>query len=393
MTQKIEIQELPLWKKLGAENVPLSFELELTARCNNNCRQCYINLPAGDRLAISKELSFSEIESIADQAAKMDAIWITLTGGEPLIRPDFEDVYMMLKKKGFLITLFTNACLVNDNHIKLFKKYPPRGIEVTVYGVTKLTYEEVTRVPGSYQSFMRGLDLMISNGVDVSLKAMALRSNLHELQVIKEFCAAKTKLPFRFDPFLHYRYDCDLLRNKEIQQERLSPEEIVVLEYSDSSRFEALKENCDTLFSTTPLTYEVCQACQDLVTCKEYESFNRLFRCGIGANEYNIAYDGQLRLCSTLNAPGLTFDLRKGSLNEGLNSLRANISTTKTESISILQTCKSCNITNLCSWCPATAYLETGDLEGAIPYFCAVAHARAEAIQKRTLDGDWKDNS
>src|SRR5665648_38573 len=144
------LPEFNLWQKLANRRVPLSFDLELTARCNNACSHCYINLPAGDKKARQKELTLDEISGIADQAVELGALWCLISGGEPLLREDFADIYVMLRRKGLLLSVFTNACLINEEHVALFQKYPPRDIEVTVYGVTQETYERVTQRPGSY---------------------------------------------------------------------------------------------------------------------------------------------------------------------------------------------------------------------------------------------------
>jgi len=53
----------------------------------------------------------------------------------------------------------------------------------------------------------------------------------------------------------------------------------------------------------------------------------------------------------------------------------------RTANEALLKSCKSCPYVNLCLWCPAHAHLETGALDGPTPYFCAVAHARAEMLQ------------
>jgi radical SAM protein with 4Fe4S-binding SPASM domain len=382
MAKKLEIQQLPLWEKLGKQQTPLSIEFELTARCYLNCRHCYINQPARDNLSKSKELTLDEIALIADQAADLGSMWCLLTGGEPLLRSDFTEIYMVLKKKGFLINVFTNACLIDNHHIQLFQHYPPRDIEVSVYGVTQETYESVTRVPGSFKAFKRGLDLLLSNGIGVTLKAMVLRSNLHEMEAIAKFCRDRSKLPFRFDPFLHLRYDRNPFRNEEIKQERLSSEEIVALEMHDEKRFQAMKNNCDNLIFPKSITYENFISTEEMNKSEEHKAFKKLFRCGIGNGGFSISYDGKLRLCSSSLAPVTSFDLRAGSLQEGLNTLRNRIRTMDTNSTLILKTCKSCEIVNLCMWCPEIAYLETGDLEGSVPYFCEVAHARAQAIKR-----------
>ena len=164
-TSAIEIQDFSLWDKMKEKGSLFSFDLEITARCNNNCRHCYINLSPGDSAAKSLELSPKEISDIANDAVKLGAIWCLITGGEPLLRPDFEEIYLLLKRKGLLLSVFTNATLINEKHIALFKKYPPRDIEVTVYGATKETYEGITRLPGSFDMFTRGLDLLVSSGI------------------------------------------------------------------------------------------------------------------------------------------------------------------------------------------------------------------------------------
>jgi len=110
-----------------------------------------------------------------------------LTGGEPLLRRDFSDIYLMLKRKGLLVSVFTNATLVRKEHIALFKKYPPRDIEVTIYGSNQATYEAVSRVSGSYQAFVHGLNALFEAGIPVRLKAMAMRSNLADIEAIAEF--------------------------------------------------------------------------------------------------------------------------------------------------------------------------------------------------------------
>ncbi|MBU4251821.1 MAG: radical SAM protein, partial [Candidatus Omnitrophica bacterium] len=161
------LPEFSLWDKFKQGRNLVSFDLEITARCNNNCRHCYINLPVSDQEAKNKELSFSQIKNIIDQAVDLGALWCLITGGEPLLREDFFDIYLYLKKKGLFISVFTNAALITEKQIKFFRKYPPRDIEVTVYGVTKEAYERVTRKPDSFTAFIRGLNLLLENNIRV----------------------------------------------------------------------------------------------------------------------------------------------------------------------------------------------------------------------------------
>ena len=366
MSETIEIQDFPLWNKLKDKRVPLAFDMEITARCNMNCAHCYINLPAGDQAAKTEEMSVEEILSIARQAVEMGAMWCLITGGEPLLREDFSEIYIGLKRLGLLVSVFTNATLINDEHIALFKKYPPRDIEITVYGVTKETYEAVTRRPGSFERFIHGLDALTINGVRIRLKAMAIQANLHEQQAIAYFCRERTKDYYRFDPQLHLRFDGNPGRNEEIRAQRLTSEQIVALENSDEQRINAMRKECDTLINEE-FTHYGC---------------DHLFHCGAGNGSFNVSYDGKFRLCSSLWAEGTTYDLRRGTLKDAWENFVPHVRDLRSRRKEYLESCRKCALVNLCLWCPADAHLETGMLDGSTPYFCEVAHKRAENVKK-----------
>jgi radical SAM protein with 4Fe4S-binding SPASM domain len=362
----MEIQDFSLWDKLKVKRAPISFDLEITARCNNDCRHCYISLPAGDQVAKRNELSREEILGIARQAAEMGAVWCLVTGGEPLLRDDFADIYLGLKRLGLLVSVFTNACLVTPVHVELFRKYPPRDIEVTVYGAAPTTYEGITRRPGSWKAFTRGLDLLLAAGLKVRLKAMALRSNVGEFDEISRFCRERTKDYYRFDPLLHLRFDGDSVRNEQIKSERLSPGEVVAIEQSDGERLGALRRGC---------------AEEDLIRPESgRQDCDHLFHCGAGSGSFSVGYDGTFRLCSSLWHPDTTYDLRRGTLRGAWEEWVPRVRELRGRDPEFLGKCRRCSLINLCLWCPAHAALETGALDAWVDYFCEVAHARAAAL-------------
>lgn len=363
--RSVTIQDHSLWGRLGERRVPLSFNLEITARCNNSCRHCYINLPAEDRSAQARELSPDQISRLADEAVSLGAMWCLITGGEPFLRDDFPEIYENLKRKGLLVSIFTNACLINESHIRLFKRCPPRDIEVSVYGVTGETYERITRRAGSFAAFRRGLDLLEGSGTKVRLKAVAMRSNVAELPAIERFCLERTKDYFRFDPFLHLRYDGNERRNAEIRAERLQPEEIVRIEQADAARVEALRKECGGPIVTEPIQGESVP----------------LFRCGTGNSGFSVSFDGLFRLCPDLWHPDCVYDLKKGALADAWNHFAPKVREKRTGRNEYLTTCQICPVIDLCFWCPAHAHLETGALDARIEYFCRVAHARARALK------------
>lgn len=360
----IRLPDFALWKKIGDKRIPLSFDLEITARCNNNCRHCYINLPPGDETALRDELTPEEIGNIADQAVSLGTLWCVITGGEPLLREDFFEIYRVLKSKGLLVSVFTNACLITDKHVELFRNYPPRDIEVTVYGAGEETYERVTRMPGSYAAFSRGLALLLEGGIKVSLKAMALRSNVHELPAIARFCRERARDFFRFDPFLNLRIDGNAVRNEEIRAQRLSPGEIIAIEQADPERSAAVEKRCGMLEKPVP--------------SQGLDNF--LFQCSAGADSFAVSYNGLFHPCPSLRHPDCLFDLRRGSLAGAWFDFTPRTLAMKTNNNGFLENCRLCPLMNLCQWCPAHAYLECGRMDEWCEYFCRTAHARARAF-------------
>ena len=372
--RSLEVQDFVLWDRLKARRAPLGFELEITARCNNDCRHCYINLPAGDAAAKAGEMSAAEILALAGEAASMGAVWCLLSGGEPLLRADFAEVYLGLKRLGLLVGVFTNACLVTPAHVDLLRRYPPRDLEVTVYGATRLTYERVTRRPGSYDGFVRGLGLLQEGGVPVRLKAMALRSNVHELGEMSRFCRQWTKDYYRFDPLLHLRFDGDARRNAEIRAERLTPQEVVAVERADAERFGALQKGCREGTLIHPEGEDAAASVCD-----------HLFSCGAGSGGFTLGCDGTFHLCSALRHPDTVVSVRPGapgavSLREAWERVVPRVRDLRGSEPGFLARCRRCAIVNLCLWCPAHAALETGAMDAWVEYFCEVAHARASAL-------------
>lgn len=358
----VTIDKLGLLNKEGW-TLP-SFDLEVTARCNLDCRHCYIRRPALCQKTRDKELSIKEILGIGDQAVRMGAIACLITGGEPLLRKDFLDIYLGLKGKGLLVTIFTNATLLTKNIVDAFVKYPPRFVEITVYGANKETYETVTRTPGSHNAFLKGLNLLKANGIPLRLKSMLMRSNMHEQTEIKNFCTEQTREQYRFDPFLHLSFDRDHEKNTSIREERLSPKEIVQLEMADGQRYSCLQKNKN-----------------NLVSDRRSPRARNLFFCGAGKQKCVIGYDGKFRLCESLAVPECVYDLRRGSLQDAFTHFVPKVRAITAKSSEYNEKCGICPIINLCMWCPAHAYLETGSMDQHVEYFCEIAKERNNILK------------
>src|SRR3989337_1573505 len=173
---------LRLQGKVSSKRIPISGTLEITSNCNLKCVHCYV-VPNKR----GNELSTKEVFRLFDELAVEGCLWLLITGGEPLVRPDFEKIYVRAKEKGFLITLFTNATLISPRIADLLQEFPPFSIETSIYGASKETYERVTKVKDSFEKFLHGVNLLLERSLPLKLKTMILNFNKQELPAIKAF--------------------------------------------------------------------------------------------------------------------------------------------------------------------------------------------------------------
>jgi MoaA/NifB/PqqE/SkfB family radical SAM enzyme len=140
--------------------------------------------------ARQKELTTLAIKEILSQTAALGALSVRFTGGEPLLREDFIDLYLHARRLGLKVLLFTNARLITPELANLFARIPPLvKIEVTVYGLKPESYETVSRVPGSYEEFRRGIGLLRERNVPFVVKGALLPPNLAEMESFEAWAA------------------------------------------------------------------------------------------------------------------------------------------------------------------------------------------------------------
>ncbi len=133
--------------------LPLEGSLDLTYRCNNNCRHCWLRIPprAKER---KDELSFEEIKGIVTDARKMGCRKWNISGGEPMLRPDFPEIFDYLTSKSVSYSLNTNGTLITPAIARLLRRKGNKM--VALYGATAQVHDHITRRPGSFEALMRG---------------------------------------------------------------------------------------------------------------------------------------------------------------------------------------------------------------------------------------------
>ena len=170
-----------MWERARRSCVPITGTFELTPLCNFSCRMCYVRLDKSELPLHGRLHTADEWLSLARQAMEMGTYHITLTGGEALTRPDFEDIYTGLIEMGILTSVLSNASLITEETVRLFQTYQPRKLRFTLYGGSNATYERLCGAPNGFDRVMRSLHLLKEGRVPFSLSFTATKENVNDL--------------------------------------------------------------------------------------------------------------------------------------------------------------------------------------------------------------------
>lgn len=153
---------------------------ELNLGCNYDCEHCYLGLKQFEGL------DWPDRQRLLDIMADAGVVWLQLTGGEPLIDRHFAQVYRYAYDLGMMLTISTNGSrLWRADVLELLVTRPVYKLTISVYGATAEGYDAVTRRPGSFQKFSKGLAAAVAAGLPIGLNLVVTGSNAHELDAMK----------------------------------------------------------------------------------------------------------------------------------------------------------------------------------------------------------------
>lgn len=375
----VRMDRASLWA--GRTLLLQKLDIEITERCNLDCIHCYINRPAGDPAARRVEMPAERIEEVLREAAGLGALSVRFTGGEPLLRGDFEELYLFARRLGLRVILFTNATLITTRLADLFARVPPlEKIEVTLYGMEKESYEGVTGRPGSHEANRRGMELLRERRIPFVVKAAFFPPGAREMDKIDAFAAT---LPASGHPpsqvlFLDLRARRDSEeKNRRIRDLRADPERGLAVLKRQPERYRREMEDFCGRFMEPP--------------------GEDLFGCGAGMGGGCVDACGLLQPCMTLRHPETVYDLGKGSLREAFTDFFPRLRERKATNPEYLARCARCFLKGLCEQCPAKSWMEHGTLDTPVEYLCQVAQVRARDLgllgdDERPWEiGDWRE--
>jgi MoaA/NifB/PqqE/SkfB family radical SAM enzyme len=347
-----------LIEKAKEKGLPIAGQFELTARCNLQCKMCYVCSPANDRVAMESELTSKEWISLAKQARDAGMLYLLLTGGEVFLRQDFREIYEAVSNMGFNIIIYTNATMITPEIAKWLGRIPPSRVEVTLYGASEETYKSVCGNPEAFKYAKRGIDLLLNEGISLEMRTTIIRRNIQDFDELRKF-AQDRGINLGLVNYISPRREGI---NTYPEMERLSAEEQTKFDLyaercfnENKNDFDDKKEENERLIKVNNNHIE-----------KEGESTNNAFNCGAGKYTFWIKWNGAMTPCGSIDQPEV-FPLKKEFKDAWIEMQHL------CNSVPICVQCKQCELYQYCPSCPARLKNETGFYDKSSSYLCALA--------------------
>lgn len=350
-----------LYAKASRMKIPLSGTFELSPVCNFACRMCYVRKTAKEvRESPRGILTLDDWRRLAREAHEAGMLYLLLTGGEPLLWPDFWTLYDELIDMGFLISINTNGSLIDEKAIARFQKKPPQRINITLYGATDETYKRLCGIDGVHRNVDAAIRGLKNAGLTVKLNCSLTPDNAEDMDRIVDYAIEHDlELSLTTYMFPPVRRDPSKIGINERFTSEESSEYMMrcFRRYRGEERYRGYVKSVLN-GKTEPLGLDI--DCVDPVDGR--------IRCRAGSASFWVTWDGYLLPCGMMPEPKV--DLKEQSFSDVWKKL-----TEMTSAIKLSGLCDKCPSREICHPCAAIAYAETGQFSGVPTYRChAVQH-------------------
>jgi SynChlorMet cassette radical SAM/SPASM protein ScmF len=149
----------------------------LTEGCNLACRHCWL-APQYQRADQSlSALPLELINSIIQQAKPLGLSGVKLTGGEPLLHPQIEEIVEVIKKEGLQLTVETNGVLCTPRLARKIAQCKRALVSVSLDGADAKTHEWVRGVPGCFDQAVKGVQTLVDAGLKPQIIMTLMKRN------------------------------------------------------------------------------------------------------------------------------------------------------------------------------------------------------------------------
>lgn len=353
--------ERALIRRAKEKKVPINGSLELLPLCNMNCDMCYVRLSREEMEQRGRLRTADEWLEIGRQMKDAGVLFLLLTGGEPLLFPDFKRLYHELRSMGFILTINTNGTLIDEEWAAFFGQNLPRRINITLYGADEKDYEKLCHYPGGFAKTVRGVRLLREHGIDVKISfsvTKAIRQSMGRVFSVGE----ELQVPVHIDPYM-----MPAVRERSrpfSEQARVLPEDAA------AASLEALK-----LQFPREIYNQYVEQAIARVEDPDFPRGDGHVSCLAGNCSFTINWQGQMRPCVILSEPSVSvFEKDFAAAWEEI--------TAATQSLRIPGKCTECRYKPVCKVCVAACLLETGSYDGIPEYLCRYSEEYARLLKE-----------
>lgn len=324
----------------------LTIQWHITEKCNNNCKHCYM-------IHENKELSKKEILKILNNIDNFEKEWnfevieYSITGGDPILSENFEFLLNELSKRKKRIIVLGNPDTLDDNILKLLKKYKVQGFQLSLDGIRER--HDYIRKEGSFDLTIEKAKLLLDNNILVNIMFTVNKQNYLDLIPLMEKVAKVGITSFSFD-FL-----CATGNGRNLPT--LNSEEVEKLLKEYLKKKEELSKKYNTFFHEKSSLFRKVRSIDKKFNLHEIMTKNKIcLGCYIGFNSFAISADGFFMPCRRLG------DKYASLLVENLEDIfLGNKELKKYRRANFYKECGKCTFFNFCRGCPAISKYESGN--------------------------------
>jgi radical SAM protein with 4Fe4S-binding SPASM domain len=189
-------------KALGL-GIPLSVHLDVTYRCNERCVHCYLDHDDHG------EMSTAEIKDILNQLSDAGVFFLTLSGGEVLMRRDFFEIVEHARRLLFNVKMKTNGVMIGEAQAKRIRELGVEQVQISLYSHRAEIHDAITKIPGSFKRTVQAIRFLKSQGLKVVIANVLMASNLFDNTGVMAL-AKDLGVPYTLDPTVSPKMDGDM---------------------------------------------------------------------------------------------------------------------------------------------------------------------------------------
>lgn len=360
MSSAIWLEE-KLCIKATQKRLPLGGSLELLPLCNMNCAMCYVRLSREEMERKGRIRSAGEWLDLASYMKKQGVLFLLLTGGEPLLYPEFKELYLRLLDMGFIITINSNGTLMDKAWADFFAGHRPRRINITLYGKDGATYKNLCHYEEGFERTIYGIKLLRERNVDVKLNGSITKFNKDDLGELIRI-ANELDVPISIDTYMYpaaRERDCGFCENARLEAGEAGKAKVKAAQLLlNEEKFEEYR-------------------CQMLLKGNQEvgEGSDCSVRCRAGRSSFVVNWQGLMTPCIMLQEPCVNV------FNQGFEESWEYM-VEEIEKIRVSSRCASCRRRNVCPTCAACALLETGSYDQVPKYLCDYTEAMFKELER-----------